>query len=138
VARKFYEGPEPPPRLLEELRIFRAYHPEATGEEWEDFTLEFARSAYRDGFVRGVEWRERGWRELDETADQKSERDAHDWLASRHNDTMKAVMELGEDPRHPAYGLSPAAKQEYFRLVAEQLKADVAAYNELAQQRNRR
>lgn len=59
---RFREGPETPPRLLEEPRLFRALASETpTEEEWEAFAQRLADHAYQAGFVRGVHWLERSW-----------------------------------------------------------------------------
>lgn len=56
---RYYEGPDPPPRLAQEVRLFAARDP--TPEQWREFSARFAENAYRDGFARGLEWSERLW-----------------------------------------------------------------------------
>ncbi len=58
---RYYEGPEPPPRLVQEVRLFAALHPHASPAEWKDFAARLAQNSYRDGFIRGEEWNERMW-----------------------------------------------------------------------------
>ncbi len=54
-----YDGAEPPPRLVDEVRTFSELNPRASSEEWGGFALALAAGAWRDGFAYGVEWRER-------------------------------------------------------------------------------
>lgn len=62
IRGTFREGPDPPPRLAEEVRLFRCLAKEApTEEEWEAFAAGLADRAYRAGFVRGYHWLERSW-----------------------------------------------------------------------------
>ncbi len=77
VRGQFYEGPEPPPRLAQEVRVFAALHPQATAEEWRDFVTLHVSLAYRDGFTRGLEWNERLWPGPEEDPQVIAERQAH-------------------------------------------------------------
>jgi hypothetical protein len=61
LQRRYYEGPEPPPRLEQEVRIFAATHRDATVEDWKAFATKLAENAYRDGFTRGDQWAHRLW-----------------------------------------------------------------------------
>lgn len=59
---RFHEGPDPPPRVAQEPRLFRAMAPEApTEEEWEEWAVAYGDRCYRAGFVRGMHWLERSW-----------------------------------------------------------------------------
>lgn len=82
VRKRYYEGPEPPPRLAQEVRVFAALHPQATAEEWKDFAALHASIAYRDGFTRGLEWAERLWPGPAEDPEVVAERLAHDFSLS--------------------------------------------------------
>lgn len=61
LCRRYYEGPEPPPRLEQEVRLFAATHRDATTDDWKDFATRLAQNAYRDGFTRGDQWAHRLW-----------------------------------------------------------------------------
>lgn len=138
IIGRYYEGPEPPPRLAEEVVLFRAYNPHASQDAWAEFALRFARNAYRDGFVRGLEWQQRGWLEQQaESEEQRAERARHDWQLERTNAAFAALKRAGQDPRDPAFGLNPKAQQQYYQLVEHQLRADAIAYNELEEQKRR-
>lgn len=56
---RFYEGPEPPTRLSYDVRSFANANPHATRASWEEFADSHARRAYREGYIRGVEYVER-------------------------------------------------------------------------------
>ncbi len=58
---KWREGPEPPPRLVQDVATFALYHPHASHVQWSEFALTLARSSYQDGWIRGREWEERCW-----------------------------------------------------------------------------
>ncbi len=58
------EGPEPPRRLAEEVRLYRHHYPNATAADWELFAKQFAARVYRMAFIRGFEWNERCWPDL--------------------------------------------------------------------------
>jgi hypothetical protein len=57
--RRYYEGPDAPPRLAQNVTAFAALHPHATVAEWMEFSSRFANECYRTGYVRGLEWAER-------------------------------------------------------------------------------
>lgn len=84
VRKRYYEGPEPPPRLAQEVRVFAALHPQATADEWREFAALHASIAYRDGFTRGLEWNERLWPGPDEDPEVVAEREAHGFSLPEH------------------------------------------------------
>jgi len=55
----FYEGPDPPNRILEETVTFSQLYPDATRKQWIAFTVGLARFFYKAGYLRGFEWAER-------------------------------------------------------------------------------
>lgn len=59
VAGRYYEGPEPPARLLAQVGEFANLNPKATRAGWAEFARKLAAAAYRDGYQRGYEWAER-------------------------------------------------------------------------------
>lgn len=59
MARRYYEGPDPPARLGEIVITFANLNPQATRAEWARFAEGHAREAYRVGYVRGAEYVER-------------------------------------------------------------------------------
>lgn len=58
---RYYEGIEPPARLLREPLIFRGLRADATADEWMEHAERLVTYAYRQGFVRGAEHAERSW-----------------------------------------------------------------------------
>ena len=54
-ARRYYEGPEPPRRLAQEVNSFAALHPRATQREWIEFARAQCEESYRSGYIRGFE-----------------------------------------------------------------------------------
>jgi hypothetical protein len=59
IASRYYEGPQPPERLLAQVGEFANLNPRATRAEWAEFARKLAAAAYRDGYQRGYEWVER-------------------------------------------------------------------------------
>ncbi len=76
---RYYEGPEPPPRIDQEVRLFAATHREATVEEWKAFATRIAQNTYRDGFTRGIEWNERLWPGPADDPEVLAEAARHNW-----------------------------------------------------------
>lgn len=58
---RYHEGPDTPPRILQEVRIFQLMHPEASADEWAQMARRLVDSSYKAGFTRGLEWNERCW-----------------------------------------------------------------------------
>ena len=56
---RYYEGPEPPQRIGQNVSAFATLNPRATVGDWMDFTTRYASECYRSGHVRGLEWAER-------------------------------------------------------------------------------
>lgn len=54
-AGVFYEGPDMPPRIADEARLFLLQNPAATALDWEAFALALARRAWLDAWTRGFE-----------------------------------------------------------------------------------
>lgn len=62
---RFYEGPQPPERLIELVLAFVELYPNATRADWMRFAIEHGNECYRSGYQRGVEYVERApetWR----------------------------------------------------------------------------
>lgn len=87
LLTRFYEGPQAPQRLSEQVVAFAVMHPTATREEWAQFATRLATGAYRDGFTRGFEWAERDLDRLDVGDPERvAELQAHDftWHSPGH------------------------------------------------------
>lgn len=55
AASVFYEGPDMPPRIADEARLFLLENPGASATEWEAFAVALARRAWLDAWTRGYE-----------------------------------------------------------------------------------
>ncbi len=120
IAKRLYEGPEPPRRLADEVRAFRRLYPDASGDEWEEFATTIAENSYRDGYVRGFEWTER---DLDskpkDDPDVLAEQMRHDWAPSDNPDVRLALQQ--GDPRDPLASASPEARAALFDEIGARL-----------------
>lgn len=95
----FYEGPQPPRHLAEEVRVWRAMNPRSTPADWERFAAHFARACYERGFTRGYEWQERGWPGPEFDPEHLAEIEAQDWSLAESNEAARELMEqVSEDP----------------------------------------
>lgn len=79
LRKRYYEGPEAPPRLEQEVRLFAATHRDATVDDWKEFATRMAQNAYRDGFTRGLEWAHRLWPGPEHDPEVIAEAAAHNW-----------------------------------------------------------
>lgn len=110
---RYYEGPNPPRRYGEEVGLFDRMYPLALPEEWRTFATALAEKAYREGYMRGLEWTERDLASREE-ADPEVEavtRD-HEWSLWRDSPTAYERIMAG-DPNDPLDGI-PREKQAEF------------------------
>lgn len=78
--RQFYEGPDAPARLADQVVAFANAHPRATRAEWVAFASENARACYRSGYMRGLEWTDRDLARRDKhDPELEAEAARHDW-----------------------------------------------------------
>jgi hypothetical protein len=56
---RYSEGPEVPVRYAQAVAVFATMNPRATQGDWLAFAVGHAEAAYRAGYLRGVEWKER-------------------------------------------------------------------------------
>lgn len=122
VARRFYEGPAAPERLLDEVEIFEKLHPEATPEQWRTFVTGALRNAYQDGYMRGYEHRER----LAPSDPQalllgpKEEAERHDWRPWQGQPTSGELRRLFEEQlTDPLAHLPPEARAAAFAELGQ-------------------
>lgn len=99
LLRRFYEGPKPPRRYFEEVRIFRHYKPLATAAEWERFVMGLTSRAYQEGWIRGYEWAERSWEGPGVDPDRLAEAAAHDWSLADQDARWAALLAQAGDPK---------------------------------------
>jgi hypothetical protein len=101
LTERYYEGPVPPARFGEVAALFANDHPDATRLDWVMFASEHARRAYREGFLRGMEYTERDPEELRalRTLDPESLADAldPDW---RSSDPVQLTLPQDSPPEY--------------------------------------
>ncbi len=113
LLKRFYEGPEPPIRLSEEVRLFRAIYPMATADEWELFAARLAENAYCTGYTRGVEASERDPQPLEPDLHELAAV-AQDWSLADGHPLIRDVIERGRDPLDPLRAMTVEQRREYF------------------------
>lgn len=81
LAKRFYEGPEPPERIARYAEEFAILHPGATRAEWVRFATGLGQTFYRSGWTRGFEWTDRDLDRRDPLVDPDRLAHAmgHDW-----------------------------------------------------------
>jgi hypothetical protein len=109
VAERFYEGPDAPPRLFDEVEIFEKLHPGATAEQWRSFVSRAIGNAYRDGYMRGFEHRERlpvdsAFEEQRVLAEEMSQ---HDWSLWQGQPTSEEMRRRFEEQREDPFAHLP-------------------------------
>ena len=55
LALRYYEGPEPPRRIAQQVRMFAELHFRVNADEWVQFATQLGEECYRSGYMRGVE-----------------------------------------------------------------------------------
>ncbi len=116
LLKRFYEGPEPPGRIAEEVTLFGVIYPMATPDEWADFAAKLAANAYRSGYTRGVEASERDPQPLEPDL-QLLEAQRHDWSLADGHPLMRDVIERGRDPLDPLRTMTREQRAAYFDQV---------------------
>lgn len=115
----YYEGPTPPPRLLDEVRIFMVLYPNASKQQWMEFSTKHAANSYRSGFVRGHDWVERGWEgpPPDEDRERLLEAEMHDWSLAEESPQWERILTTGRLSEDPLAGLDAEGKQEFMNML---------------------
>jgi hypothetical protein len=119
ILARYHEGPEPPRRLAEEVRLFRVYYPRATPEQWAQFATTIAQNSYRSGFTRGYEWQERGWEGPPIEPEVLAEIQAHDWSLADMSPRVAGMLEAGADEFDPLRRMSPEQRAVYLDHLGE-------------------
>lgn len=117
LTSRLYEGPEPPKRLRERVKLFKLYNPDATAEQWERFSLTLATNCYREGFVRGYEWQERDWKGPAVEPERLQELQDQDWSLAESHEGWGDVLRRGYDPRSPLAKLSPEQRRAFVETL---------------------
>lgn len=113
---RYYEGPNPPRHISEEVRLFRILHPTATPEQWETFANLMAEKCYRSGFVRGYEWVERDWPGPAQDPEVLAEAMSHDWSLAESEPRFDRLLEGVSNPFDP---LGEATAEERTQLLMQ-------------------
>lgn len=120
LAGVFYEGPQPPPRLRDEVLVFRAMHPSASVADWVEFAMQHGEASYRAGFDRGIEWRERDIANKDpHDPDRIADDEANGWTVADDDPVLRAMLERGVDPTDPLAGVPPEDRAEFVDRLGE-------------------
>ena len=122
LLKRFYEGPHPPDRIGEEVRLFRAIFPLATPGDWMTFAQGLAENAYRSGFTRGEERAERDPRHLEPDL-RLIDAQTHDWSLADGHPLMRDVIERGRDPLDPMRAMTAKQRLEYFDQMCKATEA---------------
>lgn len=122
---KRYEGPEPPRRLTDEVRMFRVVHPTATPRDWAEFAAKHGRNCYRDGYVRGYEYKIRE-DDPDTSEAELLDNDAkHDAWAPSDDPEMNQVLVQMFSEEDPLGGATPDERREFNKMIKELQDAGV-------------
>lgn len=115
----YYEGPDAPRRLAEELRVWLRLNPDAPREAIEGYCVLLLESAYRDGFVRGYEWQERGWEGPAVDPEVLAELQAQDWSLAESNPRVRRILEDGYDPEDPLANVASPDRRAFFDFLSQ-------------------
>lgn len=122
VARRLYEGPSPPVRLFDEVEVFEKLHPGASAEQWRAFVSGAIGNAYRDGYQRGYEHRERMpvGSAYDEQRMLAEEAARHDWSPWQGQPTSEEMRRLFEEQRDDPFAhVPPEARADLLAQIGQ-------------------
>ncbi len=112
---RFKEGPPVPPRYAQSAQLFGVYNRGASAYEWRAFAVTLAQNAYRDGFMRGYQWRERGSKLG--TVDPLEMIDGRQLGISPTDPRLVELLERGVDPRDPLAQVPDSELRQVFGPV---------------------
>lgn len=119
-----YEGPDPPRRIVDEVKMFQVCYPNATAEQWQRFAVRFGENLFRDGFTRGYQFRtlegEPGVVLEDLNA-------PHDWAPS-DDPLMAEVIEELSGPNDPLRGVSPEERAKFLDFLRQMHEKGIPVY----------
>lgn len=115
--RRYYEGPQAPPRLHEELAVWWALNPDAEDSTRIGYVTALLEAAYRDGFVRGYEWQERGWEGPAEDPERLAEAMEHDWSLAESNPRVRRILEDGYDADDPLANVAAPDRRRFMEML---------------------
>ena len=115
---RYYEGPDVPPRVTEEFRIWMRLNPDAAPACVEGYAVALLEAAYRDGFVRGYEWQERGWEGPAIAPEVLAEIEQQNWSLADLNPRVRHILDNGYDPEDPLANVSAPDKRAFFGMLA--------------------
>ena len=115
----FYEGPDMPPRLADEARLFLLNNPAAGAVEWETFAVSLARRAWLDAWTRGFEHELRSRAESLLPLVHPEEQAARD-ASMREAAELRALLD-GDGRGDPLRGVPLAERAEAFARLGSWL-----------------
>jgi len=115
---RYYEGPRPPPRLVEEFRLWENLNDTCARETLVGYAAFLINQAYRDGFVRGYEWQERGWEGPAIEPEQLIEAETQDWSLADQNPRVRHILDNGCDPEDPLANVASPDKRRFVEAMA--------------------
>jgi hypothetical protein len=115
---RYYEGPEPPRRLAEEWRVWLALQQQPDIQMVNGYVGCLLEAAYRDGFVRGYDWQERGWKGPSMDPEVLAEMQSHDWSLAESNPRVRRILEDGSDPSDPLANVAAPDKRAFIEFLA--------------------
>jgi hypothetical protein len=114
----FNEGPTPPRRISEEVRLYRALHPDATDEDWVQFATAIAENSYREAYIRGYEYAERFWPGPTDDPDALLALQNEQVSLADQHPRLRMLIELGYDPADPFGGMSATDRRAAIEQIS--------------------
>lgn len=124
ASARYYEGPTPPPRLIQAAEAFAMLNPSATQEQWVRFAARHAGEAYRSGFVRGLEWKQRSPEQMEPStawAVIDSDERRHDWTWADLQPSPEQLRRVVHDNQEALEQLSPEERALYEDMIGQQM-----------------
>lgn len=114
---RYYEGPDVPPRVTEELKLWAGLNPDADRTAAIGYACCLLEAAYRDGFTRGYEWQERCWQRPAVDPEALAEIQSQSWSLADENWRARRILQAGHDPDDPLAGVSAPDKRAFFEFL---------------------
>lgn len=116
---RYYEGPDPPRRLTEELRVWLYINPDADRSTVEGYVALLLESAYREGFTRGYEWQERDWPGPAVDPELLAELEQQDYSLADYNPRLRRILKDGYDADDPLANVASPDRRAFFDMLAQ-------------------
>ncbi len=116
---RYYEGPDPPRRIAEELQVWLRINPDAERVVIEGYCALLLESAYREGFTRGYEWQERDWPGPAVAPEVLAEMQAQDYSLADYNPRIRRILHDGYDAEDPLANVASPDRRAFFDMLAQ-------------------